>query len=413
MIQYQEHTYKNGLKLIFHRDVSTPLAIVNVLYDVGAKDESPKMTGFAHLFEHLMFGGSKNIPFFDEPLQSVGGENNAFTSNDITNYYISLPAANLETAFWLESDRMKELSFTQKSLDVQKNVVVEEFKQNYLNQPYGDLYHIIRSLSYKKHPYRWPTIGEEVSHIESAKLDDVKDFFHKHYKPNRAIISVVGNFEFDYVKSMVEKWFGNIKSNYEYERNLPKEPKQIEARLLTVNRNVPYDAIYKSYHMCSRFDDKYFATDLISDILSSGDSSRFYRKLVLERKIFGEIQAYIGGDIDEGLFYISGKLVPGITIQEADQAINEELDQIRKYPVEESELIRAKNKILTIDAYGKISPLNKAMGLAYSSLLGDPNLINLEAGKYMEVDKSQISEVANTLFDPKNSSTIYYLKKES
>ena len=306
MIKYKKHILKNGLRVILHKDESTPVACVNILYDVGARDENENKTGFAHLFEHLMFGGSVNIPDYDKPLQQVGGTSNAFTSNDITNYYETLPLENLETALWLESDRMLSLAFTPKSLEVQRNVVIEEFKQRYLNQPYGDVWLLLRPLAYKNHPYLWPTIGKEISHIENAAMEDVKAFFKKHYCPLNAILCIAGNMEEEKALKLAEKWFSDIPSGDPYIRNLPKEPVQNEPRELRVERDVPADAIYKVWHMCSRTSPKYYATDLISDILSRGKSSRLYQILVKEKRMFTEANAFVMGDLDEGLFVFSG-----------------------------------------------------------------------------------------------------------
>lgn len=413
MIKFEKFILDNGLKVIVHQDKSTPLACINILYNVGARDEDPAQTGFAHLFEHLMFGGSVNIPNYDEPLQMVGGENNAFTTNDITNYHITLPAENLETGFWLESDRMLSLAFSEKSLEVQRSVVIEEFKQRNLNQPYGDVWSLMRPMAYKVHPYMWDTIGKEISHIENAKIDDVKKFFKKHYCPNNAIMVIAGNVELEDVKRLSEKWFGPIPKGPENKRNLPKEPEQTEARSLTVERDVPVDAIYKAYHMCSRYDAEYYAVDLISDVLSQGNSSRLHKSLIKDSKIFSDIHAYVLGDLDKGLFVISGKLSKGITMKEADDAINKELQKIRTELVSMDELTKVKNKIEATHTFGEIDILNKATNLAISELLGNPNMINEEIGKYLAVTAEQIKEQANIIFKPENCSTLYYKSKKN
>ena len=283
MIQFEKFLLSNGLRVLVHRDTSTPMAVLNVLYDAGARDENPEQTGFAHLFEHLMFGGSINIPNYDGPLQVAGGENNAYTTNDLTNYYIQIPAENLETAFWLESDRMLSLAFTDKSLEVQRKVVSEEFKEHYLNKPYGDVWHKMRELTYKVHPYRWMTIGKELSHIENAKLDDVKNFFFKHYRPVNAILVVAGNVTVEKVKELAEKWFGDIPSGEKYNRNLPQEPPQLAACSLQLTADVPLDALYKCWHMYPRLDQRYYIADLITEVLSGGGSSRFFQALVKEK----------------------------------------------------------------------------------------------------------------------------------
>ena len=411
MIKFEKFVLANGLKVIVHQDKSTPLACINILYNVGSRDENPDQTGFAHLFEHLMFGGSINIPDYDEPLQLVGGENNAFTTNDITNYHLSLPSENLETGFWLESDRMLSLAFSEKSLEVQRNVVIEEFKQRYLNQPYGDVWLLLRPMAYKVHPYQWDTIGKEISHIENARIDDVKKFFKKFYCPNNAIMVVAGNVEFEAVKQLAEKWFGPIPKGPENERNLPQEPLQTEARSLTVERNVPADAIYKAYHICSRYDKEYYTVDLISDVLSQGNSSRLYNTLVKDKQLFSDIQAYVMSDFDKGLFMITGKLSEGITMEQADQAIDEELQKIKSELVTADELTKVKNKIESTHVFGEIDILNKATNLAVSELLGDADIINNEIAKYLMVTAEQIKEQATIFLKKENCSTLYYMSK--
>jgi zinc protease len=412
MIKFDKFQLSNGLRVIVHQDKSTPIACLNILYDVGSRDEHPEQTGFAHLFEHLMFGGSVNIDNYDEPLQLVGGENNAFTTNDITNYYLTLPVENLETGFWLESDRMLSLAFSDKSLEVQRNVVIEEFKQRYLNQPYGDVWLLLRPMAYKVHPYLWDTIGKEISHIENAKIGDVKNFFKKYYCPNNAIMVVAGNVQVDEVKKLSEKWFGTIPKGPENKRNLPKEPEQMEARTLTVERNVPVDAIYKAYHMCSRKDKEYYAVDLISDVLSQGNSSRLHKTLIKDKKLFSDIHAYVMGDFDEGLFVISGKLTQGVTMETADEAIQEELEKIKKELVSVDELTKVKNKMEASHVFGEVEVLNKATNLAVSELLGNANLINEEIQYYLDVTAEEIKQQANKMFKKENCSTLYYKSKK-
>lgn len=410
MISFEKFTLSNGLKVIVHQDISTPIVAFNLLYDVGARDENENQTGFAHLFEHLMFGGSVNIPNFDEPLQKVGGENNAFTSNDITNYYITLTKENLETAFWLESDRMLSLAFTEKSLEVQRQVVVEEFKQNYLNQPYGDVWLLLRPLAYEKHPYKWATIGKEISHIENATMDDVKSFFHKFYLPNNAILSVAGNITIDEIKHLTEKWFGSIPKGKKSDRNLPKEPLQNAPRRLEVKRNVPANAIYKAYKMCSKTHPDFYATDLITDILSQGNSSKLYISLVKEQKLFSNINAYVLGSFDEGLLIISGNLSENTSFEAAENAIIEELEKLKKWPVNEKELQKVKNKIESIQAFSETNVLNKAMNLAINELLGDANKVNTDIENYTKVTVEDVLRLSNQLFNENNCSTLIYAK---
>lgn len=408
MIHYNKFTLANGLRVIVHEDHTTPMAVLNVLYDVGARDENPEQTGFAHLFEHLMFGGSINIPEYDEPLQMAGGENNAFTTSDLTNYYITLPAENIETAFWLESDRMLSLAFSEKSLDVQRKVVSEEFKEHYINKPYGDVWHKMRALAYTTHPYRWMTIGKELSHIENAKLEDVKAFFFKYYRPVNAILSVAGNVTVEQVKALAEKWFGDIPSGDKYQRNLPVEPEQTEAHKLEVKANVPLDAIYKCYHMQARSDKRYYAADLISDILSGGGSSRLHQVLVKEKKLFSNIDCYHFGSIDAGLLTIEGKLVKGVKMKDAEKAIQLELEKLQNEVISERELQKVKNRVESLLAFEDMSLLNRANNLAFYELLGDAALMNKEFSNYEQVTTEDIHREAKALFDERNSNTIYY-----
>lgn len=411
MIEYEKFKLKNNLTVIVHKDKSTPMACVNILYNVGARDEDENKTGFAHLFEHLMFGGSINIPNYDEPLQMVGGENNAFTTNDITNYYCTVPSENLETAFWLESDRMLSLAFTDKSLEVQRSVVIEEFKQRYLNQPYGDVWLLLRPLAYKVHPYKWATIGKEISHIENAVMDDVKYFFKEHYCPSNAIMVVAGDVDTKNVLKLAEKWFEPIPAGKATVRNLPSEPRQNEERKLTVHKDVPQNAIYKAYHMCSRVDEEYHTVDIMSDVLSRGNSSRLYKELVKDKKLFSELDAYVMGDLDKGLFVVSGKLSDGVTVEQAEAGIESELNKIKTELVPQDELQKCKNKVESTLIFTEMDVLNKATNLAISELLGDADLINQEAEKYQKVNAEGIKKVANEILRKDNCSTLYYLKK--
>lgn len=412
MIEFKKFALANGLRVIVHQDLSTPMAVMNIMYDVGARDENPDKTGFAHLFEHLMFGGSVNIPGYDEPLQMAGGENNAYTTNDLTNYYIQLPAENLETAFWLESDRMLSLAFDEKSLETQRKVVCEEFKENYLTKPYGDAWHKMRELAYKKHPYRWMTIGKELSHIENAQLQDVKDFFFKHYRPVNAVMVVAGNVTVEKVKILAEKWFGDIPSGSAYKRNLPQEPEQTEERRLEIKANVPLDALYKCWHMGSRLDRKYYITDLLTDILSGGGSSRLYQSLVKEKQMFSNIECYHFGSTDNGLLAIEGKLVKGIKIVDAEKAVEMELDKMKTELVSEAELQKVKNKTESMIAFEDMSVMSRANSLAYYEILGDASRMNFELEKYGSVTTGDILQESRTIFHPGNCNTIYYLSSD-
>ena len=411
MVSFERFTLANGLKVLVHEDPTTPMAVVNILYDVGARDEHPDQTGFAHLFEHLMFGGSVNIPTYDEPLQRVGGENNAFTSNDITNYYITLPSVNLETAFWLESDRMLSLAFSEKSLEVQRNVVCEEFKQRYLSQPYGDVWLKLRPMAYKQHPYQWATIGKSLDHIENANIEDVKAFFSRHYNPANAIMVVGGDVKLEEVKRLSEKWFGNIPATEKLARLLPMEDDQIEERRETVEANVPLNAIYKVFHMPARTESGYYSADLISDILSRGNSSRLFRNLLKDQKLFSDINAYLTGSLDAGLFVVEGKPLPGISMEVAEAAIWKELNLISTELVPEDELTKVKNKMESTMVFSEMSLLDKAMNLAYFELLGDAEQLNSETQKYLDVTAEEIKAQAAHIFRKENSSTLYYLAK--
>ncbi|MFI5158645.1 MAG: M16 family metallopeptidase [Sphingobacteriales bacterium] len=412
MVKFNRFILDNGLRVIVHEDHTTPMAVLNILYDVGARDENPEQTGFAHLFEHLMFGGSVNIPNYDEPLQRVGGENNAFTSNDITNYYITLPSDNLETAFWLESDRMLNLAFSKKSLEVQRNVVIEEFKQRYLNQPYGDVWLKLRPLVYKKHPYRWATIGEKIKHIEDAKIEDVKAFFKKHYNPQNAIMVVGGDVTLAQVKELSEKWFGPIPAGEKYHRNLPQEPEQHEERRETVTAKVPLNDVYIAFQMDGRLAKSYYATELMSDILSRGHSSRLYKSLVKDQQIFSEVHAYITGSLDKGMFVFEGKPLENISIEEAEAAIWKQLEILKSGEIAADELTKVKNKTESTTIFSEMSLLEKGMNLAWSELLGDADMINQETEKYLAVTAADIKEQANKLFRRDNSSTLIYLAEK-
>lgn len=408
MIHFEKFILSNGLRVIVHRDESTPMAVVNIMYDVGARDEDPDRTGFAHLFEHLMFGGSINIPAYDEPLQMAGGENNAYTTNDLTNYYIQLPAENLETAFWLESDRMLSLAFSEKSLDVQRKVVCEEFKEHYLNKPYGDVWHKMRELAYTRHPYRWMTIGKELSHIENAKLDDVKNFFFKHYRPVNAILVVAGNVTVERVKELAEKWFGDIPSGEKYVRHLPKEPTQKAPGKLEVKADVPLDAFYKCWHIYPRLDRRYYIADLITDVLSGGGSSRLFQSLVKEKKLFSNIECHHTGSLDSGLLVIEGKLVKGITMMNAEKSVEEELEKLRTDVVGSNELQKVKNKVESMMAFEDMSVMSRANSLAFYELLGDAAWMNYELEKYNTVTPADVMNESRNIFREENSNTLYY-----
>lgn len=408
MIQFDKFTLDNGLRVIVHQDTTTPMVAVNLLYDVGARDENPEMTGFAHLFEHLMFGGSVNIPEYDTPLQMAGGENNAYTTNDITNYYVQLPKQNIETALWLESDRLLSLAFSKKSLDVQRKVVCEEFKEHYINKPYGDAWKHLRALAYKQHPYQWMTIGKELKHVEDAQLEDVKNFFFKHYRPVNAILCVAGNVTTDEVKTLANKWFGDIEAGEKYVRNLSKEPIQTEARTETLLRDVPYDALYKAWHIPARMESGYHESDLITEIMGNGYASRLYQSLVKEQQIFSSINCYHTGSLDAGLIVVEGKVKEGITLEAANDAVKEQIDLLLTNGITEDELQKAKNKIEAMIAFEDMSILSRANNLAFYELLGDAALINEELNQYQQVSADSLVATAKNIFRNENENTLFY-----
>ena len=408
MIKFEEFTLDNGLRVIVHEDPAVQIAVMNILYDVGSRDENPEKTGFAHLFEHLMFGGSVNIPNYDEPLQKVGGENNAFTNTDITNYYLTVPASNIETGFWLESDRMLSLSFDPEVLEVQRKVVVEEFKQRYLNQPYGDVWLKLRPLSYKVHAYQWATIGKEIAHIENATMVDVKEFFYKYYVPNNAILVVAGNVTVDQVRALSVKWFGPIKAGRDNSRALAAEPVQEEKRILTLEANVPANAFYRAYHMPGRFHQDYYAVDLLSDVLGRGHSSRLYHKLVKEKELFTSISSFCMGSIDPGLLVVSGRVRNGVAIERADEEVTKLIHAIVSEGVTEQELEKVKAQAESILEFGEVEVMNRAMNLAFAKLSGDASLVNKEGKKLNAVSLEDIERVATNVFRDENSSTMYY-----
>jgi zinc protease len=411
MISFSSFTLNNGLRVFVHEDPTVKIAVMNILYDVGSRDEHPDKTGFAHLFEHLMFGGSVNVPSYDEPLQLVGGENNAFTNTDITNYYLTVPAANLETGFWLESDRMLSLSFDPKVLDVQRKVVIEEFKQRYLNQPYGDVWLKLRPLAYTVHPYQWATIGKEISHIENATLQDVKEFFFTNYIPSNAILVVAGNVTLDQVKKLSEKWFAPIPSGKRKERALPSEPIQQAKRILSVQENVPASALYKAFHMPGRFDPDFYAAELTSDILSRGHSSRLYNRLVKEKEVFTSISSFTMGSVDPGMMIVSGRVKEGISLEDAEHEVDAVVESLIKQGPDPDELQKVKNQAQTTQEFEKVEVMNRAMNLAFAALSGDANLINREGDLIESVSAEDIVRVGSEIFKEENSSVLYYHSK--
>lgn len=411
-MKINRHILENGLRLVHMQDDSTQMVALNITYQVGARDEDPEHTGFAHLFEHLMFGGSVNIPDYDAPLQLAGGENNAWTNNDITNYYLTVPRQNVETGFWLESDRMLSLDFSERSLEVQRGVVMEEFKQRCLNQPYGDVGHLLRPLAYKQHPYQWPTIGKDLSHIANATLEDVKEFFFRFYAPNNAILAVTGHITFEEAVELTEKWFGSIPRRNVPQRNLAKEAEQTEERRMVVERNVPIDSLFMAYHMCDHNNPDYYAFDILSDVLSNGRSSRLNRRLVQEKQLFSSIDAYISGTVDAGLFHISGKPAAGVSLEQAEAAVREELDNLQQELVDQEELAKVKNKFESTQIFGNINYLNVATNLAWFELLGRAEDMEVEVDRYRAVTPAHLQAVARTAFRKENGVVLYYKKQE-
>jgi predicted Zn-dependent peptidase len=409
MINYKRFSLENGLRVLVHEDKSTPLVAMNILYEVGSRDEDPDMTGLAHLFEHLMFGGSLNVPDYDRPLQIVGGENNAFTNNDITNYYLTIPSENIETGFWLESDRMLELDFSQRNLDTQKNVVIEEFNQRYLNQPYGDALLKLRPLAYNVHPYRWPTIGMDMSHIKNTGLEQVRSFFFSHYAPNNSILALTGNIGYDLAFKLSQKWFGPIEKRAISLRNLPAEPEQTQERILNIEKDVPSTAIYKIWHVGPRNSSDFYTLDLTTDLLAGGESGRLYTSLVREKKLFSEINAYLTADIDPGLLIIQGKLMKGVNISQAEDSINEVINSLLTGKEIRDEMEKVKNKFESSTVFSNTSILNKAANLSFFELLGDPGLINKEVASYRKVSYNMVREAVKRYLIPSNCSTINYI----
>jgi zinc protease len=409
MVGFEKHVLPNGLTVIAHRDRTTPIVAMNVLYNVGAKDENPEKTGFAHLFEHLMFEGSINVARYDEHVENAAGQNNAFTNNDITNYYLTLPRQNLETAFWLESDRMLGLDLSPEKANVQKQVVMEEYRQRYLNQPYGDTWLLLRPLSYKVHPYRWPTIGMDLSHIENAEYNDIQDFFNTHYAPANAVVVVAGDVDPKKVFTLAEKWFGPVERKYEYKRDLPCEPEQTQKRFSSVTRDVPQHALYKTFHTCKRYDPEFIVTDMIADIFSRGDSSRLYRELVKNKQIFTDIHAYVTGETDSGLMIFGGKINPKYGIEYAEKALNEEIFKLTNEKVPGKEIDKIKNQVETGIKFMEMKVQEKAMMLAFYEHLGDANLWEKENREIPGITSDEIFNTSNRILTEKNSSTLYYL----
>lgn len=402
------HTLANGLRIVHHEDTTTQMVAVNVLYNVGARDEDPTRTGYAHLLEHLMFEGSVNIPDYDTHVQLAGGENNAWTSNDLTNYYITVPRSNVETAFWLESDRMLGLALTEQSVEVQKGVVIEEFKQQHLNRPYGDVQHLIRSMAYKVHPYQWPTIGLCVEHIERATLPDVMEFYQRFYTPSNAILSVVGNIRFDEVVRLSEKWFGPISKSQLTPRNLPEEPRQQRIRRKSVKRNVPANMLVMAFHMPERWNKDYHTCDLVTDLLAAGQSSRLIQHLVHRDKLFTSIDAYIQGSIDKGLLFVIGRMTDDTSFSTAEEAVWRELEELKVKPINKDELEKVRNRSESERTFNNINYLNRAINMAQLELIGQDRELSDELHRYCAITAENVQRLSKAIFLKRNCSVLYY-----
>ena len=412
MIAYRKQTLANGLTVVVNRDRTSKLAAVNLLYKVGARNENPSRTGFAHLFEHLMFRGTRKVPNFDLPVQMASGDNNAFTNNDYTDFYITLPKDNIETALWLESDRMEGLEITPEKLDTEKRVVVEEFRQRYLNQPYGDQTMLLRALAYKVHPYRWAAIGLETGHIEGASLDDVEAFYRTHYHPSNAILSISADLDEERMFDLAAKWFEPLADTPHAAAPVPQEPAQTAARREEVERDVPAPTVTVAYHMGGRTDAGFYTADLVSDLLAGGDSGRLYTHLVKERRLLSSVNAYVTGDVDPGLFVFTGQLLPGVTPEEAETAFREEIETLQTASAAAREIEKVKNKFEANTLFGELNVMNKAMNLGFYEMLGDLALINREVGLYRAVGDDDIRSFSSRTFRPENSSTLIYNTKK-
>jgi zinc protease len=411
MIEHTKHKLSNGLTLLLNADPNTKIVAVNTLFKVGARDEKADKTGFAHLFEHLMFEGSKHVPHFDKELQKVGGSSNAFTNNDYTNYYCTLPLDSLETALWIESDRMLHLDLSEKNLENQKSVVSEEFKQRYLNQPYGDIWFLVREMMYKNHPYMWPTIGKDLSHIEKAKMEDVKSFFSSYYSPSNAILTISGDIDIHNTITQVEKWYKDIPSGNINTNIYPDEPVQTEQRFLQVDRDVPQNILLKAYLMPERTHEDYYVYDVISELLSGGKTAILYNELVKKAPVFSDISAFVSSNLSKGMFVISGRLAEGVSIEDANKKLNDLLVQFKNNLVAQKELEKCLNNVLFAHSINSMGVLNKAMNLSYFEMIGGAELFNDELNKYQKVTAQQVSEIANKLFVESRENLLYYLKK--
>ena len=411
MITYKKTILANGLSVIANRDKTSRMAAVNILYKVGARNENPNRTGLAHLFEHLMFRGTHQIPDFDTPVQMACGENNAFTNNDYTDFYITLPIANIETALWLESDRMTGLNLSEEACKIEKRVVIEEFRQRYLNQPYGDANMLLRALAYKQHPYRWATIGLSPEHIEQASAEEIHNFYRTFYHPSNAILSFSGDMAEEEFFALAEKWFGGIEDHEHDIPSIPAEPTQNEARRQEIERDVPATTITIAFKMGNRLSRDFFLGDITSDILAGGDSARLYEHLIKNKRLFASVNAYITGDVDCGLFVFTGQLLPSTTEAEAEEALWAEMADLQQNNISDYELEKVKNKFEANTLFGELNVMNTAMNLGYYEMIGDLSLINREVEIYRSLTSGDISDFASRIFRKENSSTLIYRAK--
>ena len=407
MIEIVEHKLPNGLKVVFNRNRSSQLAVVNMAYTVGARNEQPGKTGLAHFLEHLMFTGTFDVPSFDELLQSAGGESNAWTNNDLTNFYDVLPVNNLEVAIALEADRMCGLRLDDKSFESQKSVVVEEFKQRCLNVPYGNQEHLLRDLAYKVHPYRWPTIGQTVDDVQGITKDDVKYYYNNYYVPSGAVLSIVADADADEVLSMVERQFGDIEKTGTDKRPYSPEPEQQESRRLVTRQNVPYRRIVRAYHMGDRLCADYAECDILSDVLSNGRSSRLYRNVLAKGDLVSAIDASITANHDAGILKIQASLLPGVDFDKVEAAIDSEIEQMLD-DVTIDEIKKCINKYESNALFSNLTIEERASNMAQCCILGDVNMINTEIDKYQAVTCRSFVESAQKLLRTSNCSTLYY-----
>lgn len=411
MISYEKLVLQNGLTVLMHEDKNTPIASISVLYKVGSRDEHPEKTGFAHLFEHLMFGGSINIPDYDGVMQRAGGENNAYTNHDYTHFFTTLPAINIETALWLESDRMLELMLQKEVLDVQKKVVVEEFYETCLNLPYGDVWHELSALNYEKHPYKWPTIGVHPSHIEKANLTDVKKFYNKYYHPGNAILVIAGPISIKRMKELAMKWFNDIPSGKTIKKNYSSEPLKKEARHKQSQAEVPVDAIYMTFPCPARADKAFYSVDLLSDIFSNGPSSRLIHRLTRENKYFNQIDCYVTGDFDPGLIVFEGRPTEKISLRDAEEIISKEINDLKNQLIESAELQKWKNKAESTLVLSEMGIQSKSMNLGFFEALGNADLMNAESKIYQSLTAEEIQQAAKEWLRDDQKSVLTYKGK--